>query len=58
MAAMHPLADRISDLRASTLEGHAARARSLTVWAPDFAEPEGDFIKDKRIPPARAADAE
>jgi len=40
-AQQKPLFDRICCLRATTLEGHVARARTLRTWAPDFGDDEG-----------------
>ena len=36
LAAEKPFLDRMTELRAVTLEGQAARARSLVLWAPDL----------------------
>ena len=42
--AQEPLVDRIFDLHAVTLEGHAARARSYALWDGELMKPQDDIM--------------
>ena len=39
----HPLVDSMCEMRAVTMEGQAARARSLALWDAELMKPQGDI---------------